>query len=162
MTGDHLAAAWLAAAGLLDRCGVRWWACSGVVLGAVRDGVILGDDLDVGVWRADLPAVAGVLRGLVTVRPHEIKAWVCGVKLDVHGHERAGGRVRYRCGPGRDAPVYGFPAWLWGRLEPIEVYGRPVLAPAPVEEYLVAHYGPGWRTPRPGWDWRSDPTCVER
>jgi hypothetical protein len=55
---------------------------------------------------------------------------------------------------------YAFPARLFGEFEQYEVYGLPVWVPYPAEEYLAAHYGPDWRTPRPSWRWNADPPCL--
>lgn len=159
MRVDPLAAAFCELHGLL--AGLDWWLTDGAALGAVRDGRIVGGDIDVGVWAGHLDAVEAALAGR-QVRRHrwEVKASVGGAKIDVHGHRRSGHVVWYPLGAS-ESVVYEFPAQLFGEFEQLEVYGLPSWVPYPVEDYLTAHYG-DWRTRRPGWRWAVDPPCLRK
>lgn len=160
MRTDQLATAFRELHALLD--GLDWWLTDGAALGAVRDGRIIGGDIDIGVWAGHLDAAAAALAGK-HMRRHrwEVKANVGGVKVDVHGHRRSDGMVWYPLGAS-ESVAYEFPAQLFGEFEQVELYRLPAWVPYPVEDYLVAHYGPGWRTPRPGWRWAQDPPCLRR
>lgn len=159
MRTDPTAAAFRELHSLLD--GLDWWLTDGSALGAVREGRIIGGDIDVGVWAGHLDAVEAALAGQ-QVRRHrcEVKANVGGVKVDVHGHRRTGDLVWYPLGA-NERVVYEFDVGLFAEFEQWEMYGIPVWLPAPVEDYLAAHYG-DWRTRRPGWRWAHDPPCLRQ
>jgi hypothetical protein len=152
------------AAKVLDEIPVRWWLSDGAVLGAVREGRLLpGDpDVDLGVWHADMPmARAAFLAAGWPVkrdRPGQLWAVHSGVKVDIHGHVADGDRVWYELSHGR--LVYQFPARPFDTLAPVELHGVRTRMPTPPEDYLVAHYGVDWRTPRTRWRWDRDPPCV--
>lgn len=152
------------AAKTLDEAGVTWWLSDGSVLGAVREGRLLpwDPDVDLGVWHGDMPAVraAFLAAGWPLKRdlPGQLWAVRSGVKVDLHGHERIGDAVSYELARGRLA--YQFPGRLFDRFTPIEIHGVKAQVPAPPHDYLAAHYGTDWRTPRQRWRWNLDPPCV--
>lgn len=154
------------AATVLDEAGVLWWLSDGAVLGAVRDGrfVATDPDVDLGVWAADMPTVRAALADtgwkVTRDRPGQVWAIHDGVKIDVHGHVRAGDRVRYELARGRLA--YQYPANLFDAFAPATFHGVATRTPDPAEAYLTAHYGPDWRTPRARWRWDVDPPCLIR
>lgn len=154
---DRLARAFAEVHRALD--GLDWWLSDGAALGAVRDGRIVGGDIDVGVWEPDLDKVAAALPVPSVRHRCEVKATFDGQKVDVHGHLRTGELVWYPLGKS-ESVVYEFPARLFAEFERYEVYGLPVWVPCPVESYLAAHYGADWRTPRPGWSWQTSPPCA--
>lgn len=152
------------AAKVLNEAGVRWWLSDGAVLGAVREGRLLaGDpDVDLGVWLADMPTVgaAFIEAGWPLKRDRPGQLWPThgGIKVDIHGHELVGDRVRYELARGRLA--YEFPAALFERMTTVHLHGYWAWTPSPPEEYLVAHYGVDWRIPRARWRWDRDPPCI--
>jgi hypothetical protein len=77
----------------------------------------------------------------------------------VHGHARDGDSVWYPLGKA-ESVAYELPATLFAEVEQWELYGLPVWLPCPPDDYLAAHYGPTWRTPRPTWRWNVDPPCL--
>jgi phosphorylcholine metabolism protein LicD len=147
----------------LDTAGIVWWLSDGSALGCHRDGGFIASDLDVdlGVWKEDIAAASDVLGGKSgRDRPHQLWRYDYGVKVDVHGHEREGDTVFFRLG-NKSELRYVFPAYLFDGLASAEFYGRPVLTPSPIEDYLVAHYG-DWETPTSKWRWDASPPCLRR
>lgn len=143
-----------------DLAGITFWLSDGSLLGAHRDGEVAGPDLDLGVWVEDLPRVRQALTArVVTRRPSQIKARYGATPVDIHGHHRDGDTVWYPLHR-RQHLAYAYPARLFQVLTRVELYGLPALAPSPVEDYLVAHYGSDWATPRTGWRWDRDPPCL--
>jgi hypothetical protein len=154
-------AAFREAAECLDRSGVAWWLSDGAALGCVRDGgfVATDPDIDLGFWQSDEPAVLAAFDGWQPDRKRvDVKMVRYGVKVDLHGHVRDGDRVWFPLANG--SLRYTFPARLFDRFEPATFYGRTVALPSPSVDYLVAHYGDGWETPRGGWRWDVDPPCL--
>lgn len=152
------------AAKILDDTGVTWWLSDGSVLGAVREGKFLASDADVdlGVWATDMSVVraAFAAAGWPLKRDRSGQLWPVhdGVKVDIHGHERTGDWVWYELSRGRLA--YQFPARLFDTLAPVTLHGVQTLMPSPPEDYLVAHYGADWGTPRTSWRWDASPPCL--
>jgi phosphorylcholine metabolism protein LicD len=158
--------AFVKAATLLDKAGIVWWLSDGSVLGCVREGRFLDSDhdIDLGAWSGDLPAMRKALenRGIGRVRrdiDSQLQVKSPGIKFDIHGYNRDGDVVWYPLGLKAEYR-YQFPARLFDRFEWHEFYGRQVRTPCPSVDYLEAHYGPDWQTPKPVWDWRTDPTCL--
>lgn len=157
--------AFRAAAKLLDAAGVTWWLSDGAVLGAVRDGGFLrtDPDVDLGVWAADMPTVRATFdaAGWPISRDRAGQLWAIhrGVKVDVHGHEHTDtGMVRYELARGRLA--YQFPARLFTSFDTDDFCATPTRIVTEWDDYLTAHYGPDWRTPKPIWRWDRDPPCL--
>lgn len=153
----------LKAAAELDAAGVFWWLSDGSALGCHRDGQFIASDgdIDLGVWIESIPLVAKALTGEDTrTRGHQVWRVSDEIKIDVHGHERAGDTVFFRLGT-RSELRYEFPAHLFEDFEFGTLYGRSVLLPSPIEEYLTAHYG-DWQTPTSKWKWNSSPPCLRR
>lgn len=148
---------------VLDRLGVAWWLSDGAALGCVRDGRFLDTDpdVDIGLWAEDEAAVRAVLDAEgwqphpQSIDPTYLRH---GVKLDLHGHVRDGDTVAFVLGR---QWRYRFSGRLFDRFEVYTFYGLEVRVPSPAGQYLTEHYG-DWRTPQGGWQWRTDPPCVER
>jgi phosphorylcholine metabolism protein LicD len=157
---------WRRVAGLLATAGVRYWLSNGTALGAVRDGDFIASDadIDLGIWPDDQQRMldAFARRGYLPrkIRPtHVFVAAPVTIDIKVHTYCDDGARVYYKIGK-RQRIRYEFDAHLFEDLRPIELHGIRTLVPSPPEEYLAAHYGPDWRTPRDGWNWRTDPACI--
>ena len=151
-------------ADVLDGLGVVWWLSDGAALGCVREGgwVATDADVDIGLWADDEPEVRRHLDGAGwqphprSIDPTYVRH---GVKLDLHGHVRDGGSVWFALGAGKFR--YRFPGRLFDRFETRQFLGRTVLLPSPPADYLAAHYGPDWQTPKGRWRWNVDPPCLE-
>jgi hypothetical protein len=156
--------AFQAAADVLDAAGVTWWISDGAVLGHVREGGFLSTDpdVDLGFWAEDLESVG---RAFIEARwwrlpANDFKLMRDRVSVDLHAHERDGERVFFLLGG--DKYRYVFPAHVFDKFTIAEFHGRQVRIPCPAEDYLVAHYGPDWKTPKKSWRWDADPPCLER
>jgi hypothetical protein len=152
------------AAKVLDEVPVCWWLSDGAVLGAVREGRFLATDpdIDIGVWVADIPAVraAFVAAGWPLGRDRPGQLWPThdGIKVDIHGHVLDGDRVWFELARGKLR--YQFPAELFDTLQPMTLHGVETRMPSPPAQYLAAHYGADWETPRSRWRWNQDPPCL--
>jgi hypothetical protein len=145
MRVDKLAQAFAVVHQALEDADVFWWLADGAALGAVREGRIIGGDIDIGVWVDHLDWVAEALPGPVTRNRCEVKATVDGVKVDVHGHIGGrGDRVWYSLGKS-ESVAYEFDGSLFRKFELHELYGRHVRVPCPAGAYLTARFGSDWR-----------------
>ena len=149
---------------LKEKAGVPAYICYGTLLGAVRDGRLIGHDNDVDVaYVSEHPYPVDVVReGYRVERVLRAEGWVVrrgsGVRLNV--------RLRLSNGSMRFVDVFTS-HWVEGvlfipsdtgfRLPPetilplrtIELMGRRVPAPAQPEALLAATYGDSWRVPDP-------------
>jgi hypothetical protein len=127
--------------------GVTFWLRDGSALGAYRERGIVphDDDIDIGVWWADLTGVQRVVaalerRGFVTYRRVDgqfalFKNWET-VEICVSGW------------PG-EKPAYSAKLEeFFSELQPIELWGGNFLIPLRIESYLEFCYGPDWRVPK--------------
>lgn len=158
-------------------CGLDAYLMYGCLLGAVRDGHLIGHDSDVDVAylsrhthpfdviRECRSAIRHMReRGWDVVRMSDanFKVWVplpqgqrCGI--DVFGSFHIGQRFH----------VTGS---LTGTLDrsalvpfgTVTLEGRQIVAPARPEEVLELTYGPGWRVPDPAFRFDHDPADVRR
>lgn len=158
----------------LRRAGVEPFLAYGTLLGAVREGAVLGHDSD-----ADLGYVSGrtdpvdvaresfrVQRSLaaegwetyrysgaafrVTVRQGEAR-----VGLDVFGGFLDHGRLYLMGEVGTDFRA----EWLWP-LGECALEGRPMPVPAHPDKLLAAMYGEGWRVPDPAFRFTTPDRTV--
>jgi hypothetical protein len=158
-------------------CGLDAYLMYGCLLGAVRDGHMIGHDSDADVAYLsrhhhpfdiirECTAVTRRMRRLgwqvVRMSGANFKVWVplpdgrrCGI--DVFGSFHIGGRF-YVTGS------------LTGTLDPsallpfgtVTLEGREIVAPARPDEVLAFTYGPGWRVPDPAFHFDHDPVDVRR
>jgi hypothetical protein len=162
---------------LTEKCGLDAFLTYGCLLGAVRNGHMIGHDSD-----ADLgflskythpfdviretTAAVRTMRSLgwkvVRMSGANFKVWVplpdgrrCGI--DVFGCFHVG-------------DDFYFTASLGGKLDrsallpvsTVTLEGRQIAAPARPEEVLEFGYGPGWRVPDPAFHYDLDPAIVRR
>ena len=162
---------------LREKCGLEAFLAFGCLLGAVRDGHMIGHDSDadlaylsphthpVDIIRENHAAARKMRRlGWQVIRMSEadFKVWVdladgrrCGI--DVFG----GFQV--------DGTFYLMPN-VSGQLDrssllpvaPIMLEGREVLGPARPEDLLAVTYGPGWRVPDPSFKFEPSATTTRR
>ena len=161
---------------LRDECGVPAWIAFGSLLGAVRDGTMIGHDSDVDLaYLSAYEQPADVAREMFrisrTLREHGMKvstrtASFCAVSVpSEHGHLTPVdvyacfylGDVLYETAS-VGAPV---PRDALLPLGSIEFEGRPMPAPADPEVLLEASYGPSWRVPDPAFAYNI-PRGVKR
>lgn len=132
-----------------SRGGVEFFLISGVFLGAVRDGAIIGHDkdIDVGVDEAvGLDRVKDLFRQSKTFVIREIPSQrsvyllhCSGVKVDVFMHYHEYGRYWHE---GPKVRWWNSPF----NLSPLPFLDETYLAPANADRYLSENYG-AWRTP---------------
>lgn len=154
----------------LARVGVSAWIQDGTLLGAVREGhpIAWDSDLDLGVmheaWtsRAERALVLAGFRNSNNFNypPADYhQHWTRdGVKFDIFHYYRDGERVWHGLRGGNSRFYY--PAEF--DLAPVLLSGIPLPAPDPPEAFLVAKYGPDWRTPKRTWNCARDPANVVR
>jgi SAM-dependent methyltransferase len=161
---------------LNDQVGVPAFICYGTLLGAVRDGRLIGHDNDVDVAYLSEKAfpVDVVREGFRVERMLKAGGWRVrrgsGTRLN----------VQVRLGDGSVRFVDIFTAhWVEGRLyipsdtgfelprttmlplTTVDLHGRPLPAPADPETLLAATYGEGWRVPDPAFQY-STPSWLSR
>jgi hypothetical protein len=162
---------------LRDECGLDTYLMYGCLLGAVRDGHMIGHDSDADVAylsRHEHPfdiireCTAAIRRmrelgwKVVRMSGANFKVWVplpdgrrCGI--DVFGSFHVSGRFH----------VTGS---LTGTLDrsallpfgTVTLEGREIVAPADPEAVLELTYGPSWRVPDPAFHFDHDPVDVQR
>jgi len=162
---------------LREVCGLDGFLSYGCLLGAVRDGHMIGHDSDADVsylsrWthpydiarESRAAARAMRLRGWQVVRMSaaNFKVWVPTpdgrrVGIDVFGGFYIGDH-------------FYLTASLRGHLDrsamlplgSVVLEGRVLPAPAKPDEFLALTYGPGWRVPDPAFHFNHDPADVHR
>ena len=162
---------------LTGGCGLDVYLMYGCLLGAVRDGHLIGHDSDVDLaylsryhhpfdiireCRTAMRRMRDLGWTVVRMSDANFKVWAplseggrCGI--DVFGSFHIGRRFM----------VTGS---LTGTLDrsalvpfgSVTLEGRQVVAPARPEEVLEFTYGPEWRTPDPAFHFRHDPVDVRR
>ncbi|MGA8210871.1 MAG: class I SAM-dependent methyltransferase, partial [Nocardioidaceae bacterium] len=164
-------------ADLTTECGLDAYLMYGCLLGAVRDGHMIGHDSDADVAYLsrhqhpfdvirECTAATRRMRALgwrvVRMSGANFKVWVPlpdgrRVGIDVFGSFHLGDRFH----------VTGS---LTGRLDrsallpfgTVTLEGREIVAPARPEEVLAFTYGPDWRVPDPAFHFDHDPVDVRR
>lgn len=163
-------------AALQDECGVPAYIAYGTLLGAVRNGRLIGYDNDV-----DLAYVASSETPVDIVR----ESYRIQRTLSEHGwlvRRGSGSRlnVRVLMSDGTTRHVDIFTAFWIGEtfhtavdigcrltreqvlpVSSVELCGHPMAAPADPAAVLEAAYGPGWRVPDPAFQYDS-PTWLKR
>jgi SAM-dependent methyltransferase len=157
------------AAELTDSLGYDVFLTYGTLLGVIREGGFIGHDLDFdaafvaahhdgpGAAR-DLQNVAfGLIDMGLAVRASEtsLRVWdpaQQSVRLNVfHVYTDGTGAVRFPFGIAGTSTLAN-----WAGSKEIEFGGVGVRVPVEAEAVLEHLYGPGWRTPNPGFSWARD------
>jgi hypothetical protein len=162
---------------LAEECGVHCWVAFGTLLGAAREGAVIGHDSDIDLaYLSDEPTPAAMAVQMFAMaralRRHGMRVLVkngsfltvlfsapdgAAASIDIYTcfyvgdllHESA--TVRDRVPRSAIEP-----------LGTILLEGRQVPAPADPEALLVASYGPGWRTPDPSFRHAPGPEVTRR
>jgi len=163
---------------LRERCGLDAYLCYGALLGAVRQGTMLGHDSDVDLCyytRASTPAdiiaesyrIQRALRGLdwrvLRMSAGDIKVlWPLSdgqtAHIDIFSAFTINGTF-YQFGNRNgsfDAEAHLLP------LGTITLEGEEFPAPKHPEEMLAFIYGPNWRVPDPGFRYQDNPVGTRR
>ncbi len=147
---------------IFDDQGITFWLGSGTCLGAIREGRFIpwDDEMDTasiigmhGLTEETVYRVADVFRAhgfIPRVRPNprhiSFNVIKDGIRTDWTCHRIVNGRAY-------EFPGVELPLRIYTRLKEIEFIGERFLVPDPPEEYLLAKYGPEWRTPKgPGFE----------
>ena len=162
---------------LRERAGVPAFICYGTLLGAVRNGRLIGHDNDIDVaYLSEHPSPVDVVReGYRVERALREAGWVVrrgsGVRLNV--------RLRLSDGSARFVDVFTA-HWVEGNLYipsdtgfpmpreaivplgTVELMGRALPAPADPERLLAATYGEGWRVPDPSFRYHTPRALTRR
>ncbi|WP_395656138.1 LicD family protein [Nocardioides sp.] len=155
---------------LREEAGLPSFICYGTLLGAVRNGRLIGHDNDVDVaYLSDQRYPVDVVReGFHVERVLREHGW--------HVRRGSGSRINVRIehedGSHRFVDVFAA-HWVDDRLympqdtgfdippeqilplTTVELHGRPFPAPADYEQLLALTYGPGWRVPDPSFKYET-------
>lgn len=149
----------------------------GTLLGAVREGGFIGHDLDFDAAylsrHRDGPAAAAELRE-IAFRLIEAGLDVKAMRTTLHIHDRERHSIRidlfhlYFDPSGALQFPFGVAGVSqvrdadWQGTREIDFHGARVLVPVNAEQMVEHIYGPGWRSPKPGFDWGRDRTKRDR
>lgn len=161
----------------LRGCGIDAFIAYGTLLGAVREGALIGHDSDADlgyVSRYDHPAD-------VIAESFRLQRSLVATGLSVTRYSGLAFRVNIVEGDGARRGLDVFGGFLregrlylmgevgspfeeeWVRpLSTVTLEGRDYPAPARPERLLEATYGPGWRTPDPAFKFQTPPSTVRR
>ncbi len=149
----------------------------GTLLGAIREGGIIGHDIDIDAAYVSRHAVgrqaAAELRdiGLLLIdRGFDVvtqltalqirEAGDLGAKIDLfHLYFDEARVLQFPFGAAGSTDVR---ANDWKGTREIQFSGSPSLVPVNAEQLVEAIYGRGWRSPKPGFDWARDRTKRDK
>lgn len=160
----------------LTDCGIEPFVAYGTLLGAVREGRLLGHDSDadlgyvsrhhhpVDVARESFQVQRALVRRGLTTKRYSGGAFKIEVRegdivrgLDVFGGFLDAGRLYLMGEVGTDFEE----SWIYP-LGTATLEGRPVPVPAVPERLLEAMYGPGWKVPDPAFQFTTSEDTVRR
>jgi hypothetical protein len=139
---------------VFSRHQIRFWLRDGTALGVLRDGGIIShdDDVDIGVWSEDLPALEQALSELegqgFVVYKHT--RWIIGLLRRWEAIE-----IVISNSWEQDDDYNNFVDSFFHKLRPVQYLGLNFNVPEQSDAYLEFCYGPDWRTPRPFSWWAS-------
>ena len=155
---------------LNDVAGLPAFICYGTLLGAVRDGRLIGHDNDVDIAYLSSAAypVDVAREGLHVERVLRDEGWNVrrgsGTRVNVLITQADGSKrfvdvftahwVEDRLYMPQDTG-FVLPREAMVPLTTVELLGRPFPAPAAYEDLLALTYGPGWRTPDPSFKYET-------
>lgn len=161
----------------LGECGIEAFPAYGTLLGAVRDGRVIGhdNDADIGYVSRHTEPVDVVRESLTLQRRLHARG------LSITRYSGAAFKIDVPVGPDRTVGLDVFAgyfdgdhlalmgevyarferAWIFP-LGRVELEGRSFPAPAEPERLLEAMYGPSWRVPDPAFSYSTPPDVQER
>ena len=163
---------------LRERCGVDAYLCYGALLGAVRQGTMLGHDSDVDLcYYSHHTTPVDIIR-----ESYRIYRELSALGWQMLRMSAGDMKVIWPLSDGRSAHIDIFSAFTingtfyqFGNrngsfdaaahlvpLGSVTLEGRSFPAPRHPEEMLAFIYGPGWRVPDPGFRYRDNPVGTRR
>jgi SAM-dependent methyltransferase len=158
---------------LQDTYGYDVFFVYGTLLGAVREGGVIGHDLDFDSAflskHTDGPPAAKELQDIAYVLIEHGFDVEC-MRTALHIHHGTDPSIRidlfhlYFDGDGKLCFPFGVAGTTeilasdWRGTSDIEFCGGHGLVPANAEQFVEHMYGAGWRSPKPGFDWKRDRT----
>ena len=159
---------------VLDKNSIDYWLDYGTLLGFVREGKIIGHDLDLdfGIKPKSGVVLAKILKkydcnliqqiyveGKLTVDTYKFR----GVDFDIFYYEKRGDKIVNRVWLSNDSSIPQQKAYELGRgkledvifsdieTKEIEFYGVKFRAPKDSDRYLKENYGSNYMVPNPNW-----------
>lgn len=162
---------------MADECGVHGWIAFGTLLGAAREGKVIGHDSDIDLaylseratpaeMAVELYAVARALRRHGMSVLHKSGAFITVVwtspdggmaSIDVYTCFYVGDLLHETATVRQVVPRSAILP-----LTELEFEGRMLPAPADPDAMLAVSYGPGWRVPDPSFKHEPGPEVVQR
>lgn len=145
---------------VFDRHGICFWLRDGTALGVLRGGRILAtdDDVDIGVWLDDRPAVERALQdleelGFVVYEKYDfmislLRRWE-SIEIVISKSWAA------------DDAYHNFVDTFFADLRTVEYLGRKFNVPSRSDAYLEFCYGPDWRIPK-SFSWWSSSSFLPK
>lgn len=139
---------------VFTRHGIRFWLRNDTALGVVRNGGIIArdDDVDLGNWPEELPALEHALRDLEDIGfvVYKHNRWIIGllkrwetIEIVISGSWE------------QNDDYHNFVDSFFESLKCVEYLGRQFNVPRDSDTYLQFCYGAHWRTPEPFSWWAS-------
>lgn len=139
---------------VFQRHGICFWLRDGTALGVLRDGHIIAtdDDVDLGVWPEDLPAVELALQELEDLGfvVYKHNRWIIGLLKRWETIE-----IVISNSWAQDDLYNGFVDTFFEDLKTVEYLGRAFNVPSKSDAYLEFCYGADWRIPK-SFSWWSN------
>ena len=149
---------------LLENLGIKYWIDSGTLLGIYRDNSLIPYDHDIDIrclpQQVTDDNIASLVIGLWNIGYHVVienkgkrAQLICvnteGIMLDLKFAFQDDSLLWIYCwrsASGVEKPrVHCYPRKFFRHMTDIEFKGRKYPAPAPIEDYIKAHYGEDWR-----------------
>lgn len=139
---------------IFQRHEICFWLRDGTALGVLRDGRIIAtdDDVDLGIWPEDLPAVEQALQELEELGfvVYKHNRWIIGLLRRWETIE-----IVISNSWAQDDAYNGFVDTFFEDLKTVEYLGRKFNVPSKSDAYLEFCYGADWRIPK-SFSWWSN------
>ncbi|XP_019638741.1 PREDICTED: fukutin-like isoform X1 [Branchiostoma belcheri] len=157
---------------VLDRIGVRFWICSGTLLGWFRQcGIIpYTNDVDIGIWIKDykdtlIPAFQAAGLSLrhkfgKMEDSFQLAFKSANVKIDIFFFYEEGDIMWFGATDGRTGEKFKYisPRFTLCWTEFLDMKVR---VPCQTLAYIHADYGPNWYEPVKEWDWKNSAPNIQ-
>lgn len=139
---------------VFERHGICFWLRDGTALGVVRGGRIIAsdDDVDIGIWAHDLPAVERAVEDLEKIGfvAYDKRFFMINLLRRWESIE-----IVISKSWDADDTYHHFVDTFFEDLKTVEYLGRKFNVPSRSEAYLEFCYGPDWRIPKSSSWWSS-------